>query len=139
QQVMQASHRTTLCRVPSRGRPAGVTEFTATVEAVTTFSTERPAAEAMDAADPLAGFRDRFARDDHSLIYLDGNSLGMLPLATAERLARLVREEWGHGLVRSWDQWIDLPWQAGDALGQALLGAAAGQLLVADSTTVNLY
>jgi kynureninase len=109
------------------------------VEAVTTFSTERPVAEALDAADPLAGFRDRFARDDPSLIYLDGNSLGMLPLATADRLTQLIREEWGSGLIRSWDRWIDLPWQAGDELGRCLLGAAAGQLLVTDSTTVNLY
>ena len=104
-----------------------------------TFSTDRAFAEKSDAADPLASFRDRFAFDDPSLIYLDGNSLGMLPLATAERLAHLVRREWGTGLIRSWDQWIDLPRRAGDLLGEHLLGAAPGQLLVCDSTTVNLY
>ena len=104
-----------------------------------TFSTDRAFAEKSDAADPLASFRDRFAFEDPSLIYLDGNSLGMLPLATAERLAHLVRREWGTGLIRSWDQWIDLPRRAGDLLGEHLLGAAPGQLLVCDSTTVNLY
>ena len=77
--------------------------------------------------------------DDPSLIYLDGNSLGMLPLATAERIAEVVRREWGTGLVRSWAHWIGLPGRAGDLLGSYLLGAAPGQVLVCDSTTVNLY
>ena len=76
-----------------------------------------------DADDPLAGFRGRFAIDDPSLIYLDGNSLGMLPLATAERIADVVRREWGTGLVRSWAHWIGLPSRAGDLLGSGLLGA----------------
>jgi kynureninase len=106
---------------------------------VTTFRGDRSFAEACDAADPLASFRELFARDDPSLIYLDGNSLGMLPLATAERIAGVVRREWGAGLVRSWEHWIDLPRRAGDLLGSHLLGAAPGQVLVCDSTTVNLY
>jgi kynureninase len=106
---------------------------------VTTFSADRAYAEECDAADPLGGFRERFVRDDPGLIYLDGNSLGMLPLATAERVAEVVRREWGAGLVRSWEQWIDLPRRTGDALGSHLLGAAPGQVLVCDSTTVNLY
>jgi len=100
---------------------------------------DRSFAEECDATDPLASFRERFARDDPSLIYLDGNSLGMLPLATAERIADVVRREWGAGLVRSWEHWIDLPRRAGDLLGRHLLGAAPGQVLVCDSTTVNLY
>src|SRR5215472_4616819 len=104
-----------------------------------TFPGDRSFAEACDAADPLASFRERFTRDDPSLIYLDGNSLGMLPLATAERIAGVVRREWGSGLVRSWEHWIDLPRRAGDLLGARLLGAAPGQVLVCDSTTVNLY
>lgn len=104
-----------------------------------TFRPERSAAAALDAADPLAGFRDRFARPDRSLIYLDGNSLGMLPLATADRISQVVSSEWAHGLIGSWDHWISLPFQAGDTLGRQLLGAAPGQVLVADSTTVNLY
>jgi kynureninase len=106
---------------------------------VTAFPGDRSFADECDAADPLASFRGRFARDDPSLIYLDGNSLGMLPLATAERIADVVRREWGAGLVRSWEHWIDLPRRAGDLIGQHLLGAAPGQVLVCDSTTVNLY
>jgi kynureninase len=104
-----------------------------------TTSTDRSFAQEQDAADPLASFRDRFAWHDPSLIYLDGNSLGMLPLATADRLADVVRQEWGAGLVRSWRHWVDLPGRAGDLLGEHLLGAAPGQVLVCDSTTVNLY
>ena len=73
------------------------------------------------------------------MIYLDGNSLGRLPLATAERVAQVIRDEWGTGLIGSWDHWIGLPAQAGDLLGQHLLGAAPGQVAVCDSTTVNLY
>jgi kynureninase len=106
---------------------------------VTTLHTERSFAQDCDAADPLASFRDRFACDDQSLIYLDGNSLGRLPLATAERITEVVRGEWGQGLIRSWDHWIDLPRQAGDLLGRHLLGAAPGQVVVCDSTTINLY
>jgi kynureninase len=106
---------------------------------VTTSPTDRAFAEAADATDPLAGFRDRFVRDDPSLIYLDGNSLGMLPLATAERITEVMRREWGGELIRAWDHWIDLPGRAGDLLGRYLLGAAPGQVVVGDSTTVNLY
>jgi kynureninase len=100
---------------------------------------DRKFAEEMDAADPLAGFRDRFVRDDESLIYLDGNSLGPLPVATEIRIAEAVRQDWGAGLVRSWGSWIDLPGRAGDLIGQHLLGAAPGQVAVCDSTTINLY
>jgi len=106
---------------------------------VSSFTADRACALACDAADPLAGFRERFAIDDPALIYLDGNSLGMLPLGTAERIAEVVRREWGTGLVRSWAHWIGLPARAGDLLGSCLLGAAPGQVLVCDSTTVNLY
>ena len=106
---------------------------------MTTFSGDRSYAEECDAADPLASFRERFAFGDPSLIYLDGNSLGRLPLATADRIADVVRHEWGTGLIRSWEHWIDLPSRAGDLLGSQLLGAAPGQVLVCDSTTVNLY
>ncbi len=104
-----------------------------------TFSADRSYAEEQDAGDPLAGFRDRFVRDDPSLIYLDGNSLGPLPRATRARIAEVVSQEWGSGLVRSWGRWIDLPGQAGDILGEHLVGAAPGQVAVCDSTTVNLY
>ena len=98
----------------------------------------REDAEKLDAADPLAGFRDRFALDDPSLVYLNGNSLGALPRATLRRLEAVIREEWGTALARSWDHWVDLPARAGDMVGE-LTGAAPGQVLVADNTTVNLY
>ena len=99
----------------------------------------REYAAALDAEDPLASLRDAFVNDDPELIYLDGNSLGRLPKASAERITQVVREEWGAGLIRSWSDWIDLPARAGDLIGSALLGAAAGQVVVSDSTTVNLY
>ncbi|QGG41927.1 kynureninase [Aeromicrobium yanjiei] len=94
----------------------------------------------LDATDPLNGFRDRFVIDDDLVAYLDGNSLGRLPKATQERLAAFVREEWGGRLIRGWtESWVDLPVTVGDELGAALLGAAAGQTVIADSTSVNLY
>jgi kynureninase len=100
---------------------------------------DRSFAEECDATDPLAGFRGRFVRDDPSLIYLDGNSLGMLPAATAERIGKVVRGSWGRGLIRSWGHWADLPRRVGDLLGYHLLGAGPGQVVVCDNTTVNLY
>jgi len=106
---------------------------------VTTFRPDRSFAEGLDTADPLAGFRDHFERDDPSLIYLDGNSLGPLPRATKARIAEVVGQEWGAGLVRSWARWIDLPLHVGDLLGEHLAGAGPGQVAVCDSTTVNLY
>lgn len=99
----------------------------------------REDAVARDAADPLAGYRERFVVDDPELLYLDGNSLGRLPAATVDRLLHVAQQEWGHGLVRSWPGWIDLPVRAGDLIGTHLLGAAPGQTIVSDSTTVNLY
>jgi len=99
---------------------------------------ERGYAEELDAADPLARFRDRFAFGDPSVVYLNGNSLGALPRATLARLDTVLREEWGTALGRSWDHWVDLPVQAGDLVGE-LTGAAPGQVLVTDNTTVNLY
>ncbi len=99
---------------------------------------ERAYAEELDLTDPLAGYRDRFALDDPSLIYLNGNSLGAMPRAIMGRLDHIVREEWGTALARSWDHWVDLPGSAGDLVGE-LTGAAPGQVLVTDNTTVNLY
>ena len=104
---------------------------------MTDLSRER--AVALDAADPLASLRDAFVVDDPELIYLDGNSLGRLPKSTADRIAQVVRDEWGAGLIRSWRHWVDLPSRAGDLIGSTLLGAAKGQVVVSDSTTVNLY
>jgi kynureninase len=101
--------------------------------------TDRSHAAALDALDPLGTYRKRFVIDDPDLIYLDGNSLGRLPAATAERLGRAVKEEWGDALIRSWDQWMDLPTRVGDRIARAVLGAEPGEVVVADSTTVNFY
>src|SRR5689334_497733 len=105
---------------------------------VSQVSLARAYAEKLDADDPLSGFRARFALDDPSLVYLNGNSLGALPRATLRRHQDVIREEWGTALARSWDHWVDLPCRAGDVVGR-LTGAAPGQVLVADNTTVNLY
>jgi kynureninase len=101
--------------------------------------TDRAWAVELDAGDPIAAFRDRFWFEPGGPLYLDGNSLGRLPLATAERVAQVARQEWGTGLIRSWDHWVSYPARVGDLLGEHLLGAAAGQVTVSDSTTVNLY
>jgi kynureninase len=92
-----------------------------------------------DAEDPLALLRDRFDLPD-GVIYLDGNSLGALPKATPERVQQVVRAEWGRELIRSWNSagWIDLPHRIGDKIA-TLIGAGAGEVVVADSTSVNLY
>jgi kynureninase len=104
----------------------------------TATSYERDPA-ALDAADPLGAFRDRFVFTDPSLVYLDGNSLGRLPRATFERLAAVVGEEWGGELIRGWDHWIDEPGSVGDLLATEILGARSGEVIVSDSTTVNFY
>lgn len=98
----------------------------------------RADAEALDAADPLAGFRERFVIDDPQRIYLDGNSLGRLPVATRDRLSALVAE-WGERLVGGWEEWIDAPTRVGDQLALGVLGAQADEVIVSDSTTVNLF
>ncbi|MBC7596651.1 MAG: kynureninase [Kineosporiaceae bacterium] len=95
---------------------------------------------AFDAADPLAPFRERFVIGDEPIAYLDGNSLGRLPKATAARLRDFIDHEWGARLIRGWEEkWVELPTSVGDLLGRELLGAAAGQTVIADSTSVNLY
>jgi kynureninase len=100
----------------------------------------RTRARERDAADPLAGLRERFHIPDPELVYLDGNSLGRLPRASAGRVAGVLCEEWGERLIRAWEEgWMTLPESVGDRLGAAVLGAAPGQVLVADSTTVCLF
>lgn len=96
----------------------------------------REEALALDARDPLAGFRSRFVIADDR-IYLDGNSLGRLPVATRERLHAVI-DQWGTELVSGWPEWIEAPRRAGDALA-SVLGASPGEVLVTDSVTVNLF
>ena len=100
--------------------------------------TTREYAESLDAADPLAAFRERFVVDDAGPIYVDGNSLGRLPHATAERLTALV-EDWGTRLVSGWPDWIELPARVGDLLAEHVLHARPGEVVVCDSVTVNLF
>jgi kynureninase len=99
----------------------------------------RDACVARDAADPLRGFRERFVLPER-LIYLDGNSLGPMPRAAVNVLNRTIEQEWGHDLIKSWNSagWFDMPVRLGDRVG-ALLGAAPGQTVVCDTTSVNLY
>jgi kynureninase len=95
--------------------------------------------QALDAQDPLASLRDQFALPPNK-IYLDGNSLGVLPRATAQRVADVVQREWGEHLIESWNtaRWIDLPQRVGNKLAR-LVGAGPNELVAADSTSVNLF
>ncbi|MFC3285995.1 kynureninase [Litchfieldella rifensis] len=99
----------------------------------------REALARMDREDPLAHYRDQFELEE-GLIYLDGNSLGALPKAAKARAAELMEREWGQGLIRSWNthDWISLPERVGDKIA-SLIGAAPGEVVVADSTSVNLF
>jgi kynureninase len=99
----------------------------------------RDQAAALDAADPLRSLRDLF-HIPAGVVYLDGNSLGVLPRATAARVQQVVTQEWGEGLIRSWNSagWMELPQRLGDKIGR-LVGAGPGELVVADSTSVNLF
>jgi kynureninase len=92
---------------------------------------------ALDAADPLAPFREHFAFTDPELIYLDGNSLGRPPRAALKRLRRVAEEEWAGELIRGWDHWLGEPRRIGDVLGTEILGARPDETIVCDSTTVN--
>ena len=96
-------------------------------------------AQALDASDPLAHFRQRFAIPDPDLIYLDGNSLGRLPQASTELSQHIVAHTWGDRLIRSWNEgWFDLPERIGAKIAQ-LIGAQPDEVIVADSTSVNLF
>ena len=97
----------------------------------------RQEAQEADRLDPLAPYRDEFVFSPGGPIYLDGNSLGRRPRATAAAVNALL-DEWGQDLVSGWHRWAGMPATVGDRIGQ-LLGAAPGQVVVSDSTTVNLY
>jgi kynureninase len=100
---------------------------------------QRDDALALDATDPLASLREQFALPA-GVIYLDGNSLGVLPRGTAARVQQVVEGEWGLGLIKSWNSagWIELPQRVGDKIAR-LVGVGPGELVVADSTSVNLF
>ncbi|TPL05799.1 MULTISPECIES: kynureninase [unclassified Mesorhizobium] len=95
--------------------------------------------EAMDAADPLRALRDRFVLPE-GVIYLDGNSLGAASHAAFDELRKAAAEEWAQDLIRAWnkDGWFDMPVELGDQLGR-LIGAAPGQTVVCDTTSINIY
>ena len=99
----------------------------------------RREARERDREDPLARYRAEFVVADEGLVYLDGNSLGRLPKRAEALVARVVREEWGGRLIRGWNEgWVEAPRRVGDKLGR-LLGASPGEVVVSDSTSVNLF
>lgn len=94
----------------------------------------------LDEVDPLGAYRRRFVGAEASLVYFDGNSLGRPLRTTADRLSGFVHDEWGGRLIRAWDEsWMARPSALGDEIGRSVVGAAAGQTIVGDSTTVLLY
>ncbi len=101
--------------------------------------TDREYALELDQNDSLAGYRSKFVITDPNLCYLDGNSLGRLPHATVKAVSDFLSQEWGNEVVTGWSHWIDEAQVAGDLLGRAVLGAAPGQVLVCDTTSVNFY
>ena len=101
--------------------------------------TSRSTAQALDAKDPLSKYRDEFMIADPSLCYLDGNSLGRMPNATVGVVENYLRGEWATKLVSGWTDWIDEAQSVGDLIGRASLGAAVGQMLCVDTTSVNFY
>ncbi|HEX5644269.1 MAG TPA: kynureninase, partial [Erythrobacter sp.] len=96
-------------------------------------------ARELDAADPLSIYRERFTLPE-GVIYLDGNSLGALPRATPARLEAVIREEWGEGLIRSWNSagWIGAARRVGGQIAP-LIGAKPHEVVAVDSTSVNLF
>ena len=101
--------------------------------------TDREYALELDRKDPLAHFKSQFVIGDPDMCYLDGNSLGRLPMATITAINDFMTKEWGPEVVTGWSHWVDEAQPTGDLLGEAALGAAAGQVLVCDTTSVNFY
>jgi kynureninase len=101
--------------------------------------TDREYALELDKNDPLAHFKSRFVITDPEMCYLDGNSLGRLPKSTITAITDFMNKEWGPEVVTGWSHWVDEAQPTGDLLGEAALGAAAGQVLVCDTTSVNFY
>ena len=101
--------------------------------------TDRQYALELDKNDPLAHFKSQFVISDPEMCYLDGNSLGRLPKATITAINDFMTKEWGPEVVTGWSHWVDEAQPTGDLLGEAALGAAPGQVLVCDTTSVNFY
>ena len=101
--------------------------------------TDREYALELDKNDPLAHFKSQFVITDPEMCYLDGNSLGRLPKATITSINDFMSKEWGPEVVTGWSHWVDEAQPTGDLLGEAALGAAPGQVLVCDTTSVNFY
>ena len=100
---------------------------------------DRSAAQKLDAQDPLHHFKNDFVITDPDMCYLDGNSLGRLPHATVKAINDFLTHEWGPEIVTGWGHWVDEAQSAGDLIGRSALGAAAGQVLACDTTSVNFY
>lgn len=106
---------------------------------MTNLSTSPDFAKELDLQDPLATYRDQFVSNDPDLVYLDGNSLGRLPVSVIQRMKKAVEEEWGTDLIRGWNKgWWESSSRIGDKIG-SLLGATTGQVVVADQTSINLF
>lgn len=101
--------------------------------------TDREFALQLDAQDPLAKYKELFVSDNPDLCYLDGNSLGRLPKRTISVVNEYLLKEWGPKLVNGWAEWIDEAEITGNLIGRAALGAASGQVLACDTTSVNFY
>ena len=96
-------------------------------------------AYSLDTQDSLGYMRDRFISKDPELIYLDGNSLGRLPRAAINRMQRVVENEWGERLIRGWNEgWFEMQEKIGGKIAR-LIGAEPDEVIVADSTSVNLF
>ncbi len=103
------------------------------------FETGLAFARQLDRQDRMAAFRDAFVAPEPDMIYLDGNSLGRLPRQTVQRLAHVVQDEWGRDLIRGWNAgWYEAATRVGERIA-TLIGAGSGQVLVSDSTSVNLF
>ncbi|MFC2096943.1 kynureninase [Bacteroidota bacterium] len=103
------------------------------------FSTDLNCAEELDKKDELKEYKEKFFFDNSELIYLDGNSLGRLPVDTIDELGQTIKKEWGRDLISSWNKsWIDLPASIGNQLAK-IIGAGGDEVIISDSTSVNLF
>ena len=93
----------------------------------------------LDQNDPLSKYQNEFQISDKNLCYLDGNSLGRLPLRTVDRITSFLNEEWGKQLVEGWENWINEAQKSGNMLAKTILGANTGEVLVCDTTSINFY